>query len=213
MQDQLDLAPAEEREILNQIRNDHELVARLKITPQELETLSKCALLGTLTSKHDMLFILRQIREATGTAIDGATVIAQPPPIKEEAPEEPAPDLIRVAVRATPAVMHEPASLQGIIRRRVPEQFGILFWMLVLVVGLVWNVATLMMRWRDNFTAALGEPIAQASTSDTVYSSLDHFNVLLWSEVLFVAGIAVAMYVNYRRRTRRFKVRPGRRYR
>ncbi len=113
MQDQLDLAPAEEREILNQIRNDHELVARLKITPQELETLSKCALLGTLTSKHDMLFILRQIREATGTAIDGATVIAQPPPIEEEAPEEPTPDLIRVAVRATPAVMHDAGLAPG----------------------------------------------------------------------------------------------------
>jgi hypothetical protein len=36
----------------------------LSITPQELEALSKCALLGTLTCKEDMLFILRQIREA-----------------------------------------------------------------------------------------------------------------------------------------------------
>jgi hypothetical protein len=56
--------PSQERSILDQIRNDHELVARLSITPQELEALSKCALLGTLTCKEDMLFILRQIREA-----------------------------------------------------------------------------------------------------------------------------------------------------
>src|SRR5271169_7012132 len=57
--------PPQERSFLDQIRDDHELVARLSITPQELEALSKCALLGTLTSKEDMLFILRQIREAT----------------------------------------------------------------------------------------------------------------------------------------------------
>ena len=56
--------PSQERSFLDQIRDDHELVARLSITPQELEALSKCALLGTLTSKEDMLFILRQIREA-----------------------------------------------------------------------------------------------------------------------------------------------------
>ena len=57
--------PPQERSFLDQIRDDHELVARLSITPQELEALSKCALLGTLTCKEDMLFILRQIREAT----------------------------------------------------------------------------------------------------------------------------------------------------
>jgi hypothetical protein len=56
--------PSQERSILDQIRNDHELVARLSITSQELEALSKCALLGTLTCKEDMLFILRQIRDA-----------------------------------------------------------------------------------------------------------------------------------------------------
>jgi hypothetical protein len=56
--------PSQERSILDQIRDDHELVARLSITPQELEALSKCALLGTLTCKEDMLFILRQIRDA-----------------------------------------------------------------------------------------------------------------------------------------------------
>jgi hypothetical protein len=56
--------PPQEPSILDQIRNDHELVTRLSITPQELEALSKCALLGTLTCKEDMLFILRQIREA-----------------------------------------------------------------------------------------------------------------------------------------------------
>src|SRR5208337_4093895 len=74
LQDQLILAPRTERAILDEIRNDRELIARLRVTPQELEALSKCALLGTLTCKQDMLFILRQIREATSPDIDHATI-------------------------------------------------------------------------------------------------------------------------------------------
>src|SRR6202046_2942651 len=62
--DQLNLTPREERAILDEISNDRDLISRLSITPQELEALSKCALLGTLTCKEDMLFILRQIRDA-----------------------------------------------------------------------------------------------------------------------------------------------------
>ena len=56
--------PREEQPILEQIRNDHELIVRLKITPQELQALSKCAFMGSPTSMEDMLFILRQIRES-----------------------------------------------------------------------------------------------------------------------------------------------------
>ena len=66
---QTDFIPSEERAILDEIRNDRELIHRLGITSQELEALSKCALLGTLTCKQDMLFILRQVREATNSTI------------------------------------------------------------------------------------------------------------------------------------------------
>jgi hypothetical protein len=213
MPNQLDLAPEKERDVLDQIRNDRDLINRLKITSRELETLSKCALLGTLTSKHDMLFILRQIREATGSSIDGPSVIAQPPPPEDDAAEEAAPVLPRPTLPAAPTVARDVGSLDSIVRRRLPEQFGVLFWVLVLVAGLMWNAVTLMMRWRDNFTAAVGTPAAQGASSDAVYSSLDRFNVLLWMEILFVVGIALAMFINSRRRIRRFKVRPGRRYR
>ena len=64
MQDRPILVPRKECDILNLIRNDHELIERLRITPEELDALSKCALFGTLTCKQDMLFILRQIRAA-----------------------------------------------------------------------------------------------------------------------------------------------------
>ena len=76
--DQTDFIPSEERAILDEIRNDRELIHRLSITSQELEALSKCALLGTLTCKQDMLFILRQVREATNSTIDQPTVFPKP---------------------------------------------------------------------------------------------------------------------------------------
>jgi hypothetical protein len=54
------------REIVEDLRRDHELIARLGVTPEEIETLSSVSMLGKLTSKQDALFILRQIREARG---------------------------------------------------------------------------------------------------------------------------------------------------
>src|SRR6202166_4002490 len=81
--DSHNLTPREERAILDEIRNDRDLISRLSITPQELEALSKCALLGTLTCKQDMLFILRQIREGTSTTIDHTTLFPKPPEMNE----------------------------------------------------------------------------------------------------------------------------------
>ena len=54
------------REIVEDFRSDHELIARLGVTPEEIETLSSVSMLGKLTSKQDALLILRQIREARG---------------------------------------------------------------------------------------------------------------------------------------------------
>src|ERR1700739_4048038 len=94
----LALPPRDERAILDEIRNDRDLIARLRITPKELEALSKCALLGTLTCKQDMLFILRQIREATTPVVDDANLFPQPPMI-DEPEEDPIPDFRRLPLR------------------------------------------------------------------------------------------------------------------
>ena len=116
----LDLAPPEERAILDQIRNDHDLIGRLSITPQELEALSKCALLGTLTCKQDMLFILRQIREATSATIDHKTLFPQPPSVNGTAEEGPVPGVRQIAVRVaptiTPAMRQRPPNTPRAIR-------------------------------------------------------------------------------------------------
>jgi hypothetical protein len=61
-----DTLPSEEDSIWDQFRDDIEMLARLRVTPQEVTALKNCVLLGTLTCKQDMLFILRQIRIATG---------------------------------------------------------------------------------------------------------------------------------------------------
>jgi len=206
-QDRLIGAQRPERAILDQIRNDRELIERLQISPKELEVLSKCALLGTLTCKADMLFILRQIREAGGPGVEQATIVSQPAPPDEQ------PDLgteVRsIPPRIAPTIPAELGSLEGIVRRRVPEQFGVLFWVLVLAAGLAWNAAIMLSRWQGNFTASIGAPAAQALAPDAWYNKLDHFNVLLWLEILFIAAVALVMYLKSRRGSRRFKIRPG----
>jgi hypothetical protein len=215
MQDRLKAAPKEELAILNEIRSDRDLIARLQITPQELEALSKCALLGTLTCKQDMLFILRQIREATSPAPDQIAIFPQPLQVEDDEVEDSVPDFRHIPIRSTPGIVTEPGSLEGIVRRRLPEQFGVLFWVAVLVIGLVWNGAVIITRWRDNFMTAIGNataPVSQAAASTAWYDRLDHFNFLLTFEILFVGCVATAMYVRSRRNSRRFKVRPGTRF-
>ncbi len=207
-QDPLVLAPQEERAILDQIRNDHELVERLRITPQELEALSKCALFGTLTCKQDMLFILRQIREAG----DPGHAIRVPQPASPQDPKEaPLPDFRRLPGRSAPSIAPEPGSLEGIVRRRLPEQLGILFWSVILFAGLVWNGVIAMARWRDNFMTTIGAPAAQTPHPDAWYSHLDQANVLLGWEILLVGCVAVVLYLKARNSTRHLKIRPNRR--
>jgi hypothetical protein len=203
------LTPRAEREILDEIRNDRELIGRLSITPQELEALSKCALLGTLTCKQDMLFILRQIREAGHP--DHATRVPQPAP-PEDKEEDPVGDLRRVPVSAGPGVMRDPASLDGIVRPRRPEQWGIFFWGMVVVVALVWNGVVAVSHWRDHLLTTMGTPVVQAASSDA-FSGLDRFSTLLLLELGFVGLIAAAMYLRSRRGHSRFKVRPTRSFR
>ncbi len=205
--------PHEDCEVLNLIRDDHELIERLKITPEELEALSKCAMFGTLTCKQHMLAILRQIREADGPAAGGPAIDQTPlfpePVIAEEEEEIPVPDcrsmLVRLGGNAAPA----PGSLEGVVRRRVPEQFGVLFWAIVLVLGLAWNLLIAMSRWRSNFMTSIGMASDQASPSAAWYSQLDQPYILLSGEILLVLCIAVAMYLKSHRSYRRFKVRPG----
>src|SRR5260221_4097141 len=205
---QPDLAPREEQAILDQIQNDRDLIARLHITPQELEALSKCALLGTLTCKQDMLFILRQIREATSPTIDHTTLFPQPAP-RNELGEDSAHR--QIATRVAPIILPRPDSLESINRRRIPERFGVLFWVVILVVGVAWNGWLIISHMHGNFMTTFSAAVSQASGWNGWYGKLDHVNVLLFWAVLLVVAIAGAIHLKSRRDSRRFKVRPGRR--
>lgn len=209
--DRIDSAPQDERAILDEIRNDHDLIARLKITPKELEALSKCALLGTLTCKQDMLFILRQIREATTPAVDHTDLFPQPPMV-EEPEEDPIPDFRRLPLRPVAnTIIPEPGSVDSVVSRRITEQFGILFWVVILVGGLLWNAYIIMSHMRDNpISTAVANTVAQAPAPARAWlDNLDHFNVLMGWEVLFVVALAAAYYLKSQKASRRFKVRPG----
>jgi hypothetical protein len=84
----------DQRELWNQFRHDHKLIERLRITPDEVKMLERCALLGTLTCKQDFLFILRQIRE-TIRPITPDKIAELKPAARGASPEESASRVVR----------------------------------------------------------------------------------------------------------------------
>ena len=212
------LVPHEECEVLSLIREDHELIDRLNITPDELAALSKCAMFGTMTCKQHMLAILRQIREAGGPAAGGDALdqahLFPEPAIPEEEEGTNLPDCRKMLIRLNDAGTHvEPAALAGVPRHGAPQRLAILAWTTLAIAGLGWSLLILMFRWRHNFTTRVGMPAGQAApsaASTAWYSGLDRSNTLLWGEVLFVVGIVIVMYLRSHRGSRRFKIRPRR---
>jgi len=57
-------AQISQNEIIEEFSRDHDVLQRLRVSSQELHALSRVSMLGTLSSKQDLLFMLRQIREA-----------------------------------------------------------------------------------------------------------------------------------------------------
>jgi hypothetical protein len=208
-QERLANASPEKRGLWDQFRHDHELIERLRITPDEVDALEHCALLGTLTCKQDLLFILRQIREATSPVTAEEIVELRPVAAYEDSFEEPAPRVVRSQSFFAPAPrLTELGSLEGIVRYRLPEQLGISFWALFLAGGVMWNFAIAIYRWREHFMASIGAPATQSSQSIPWYARIDDFSVLLGWEILFVGCVIAVLFGRSRRRHRRLKVRP-----
>lgn len=207
------VASPQERPILDQIRDDHELVARLNITPQELDALSKCAFLGTLTCKEDMLFILRQVREATSPLVSERMLLfPQPSPSSEDEEQEDFPDFRLVQSRFAPEIIPEPGSLEGPVRRRLPKQFGVVFLAAIMAEPLLWNGIITISRWRSIFITKVGMRVSQAPASEVWFNHLNRFSVLLSWEILFVVGITGVIYLRSLAGRSRFRVRPSSRY-
>ena len=177
------VAPPQERAILDQIRDDHELVARLKITPQEIEALSKCSFLGTLTCKEDMLFILRQIREATSPSSSEQMPVSPQPYSEDEEQEDPLPDFRQIQSRFAPEIIPEPGSLEGLARRRLSERIVVLFLAAIVAVALFWHGIIALSRWRETFVTKVGMPVSHGPASELWFKHLDRFSVLLsWGD-------------------------------
>jgi hypothetical protein len=187
-------APPDKRELWDQFRHDRELIDRLRITPQEIEALERCAFLGTLTCKQDLLFILRQIREATGPITAERLVELRPVLQHETFFEEPVLPIIRT----------HPIAPTQLAQHHLPEHLGIPFWALILAGGLMWNVAIWIYRWREHFIAAS----SAAPPSVSWLASLDDFSVLIGWEIMFVGCILGVVHLRSSRRHRRLKVRP-----
>ena len=210
VQEQLAAASPTQRDLWDQFRHDHELIQRLRITPNEIDSLQHCALLGTLTCKQDFLFILRQIREATAPVTAENIIDIRPVAAYQDSFEEPASRVVRPrSYLAASAAKTEPGSLEEIVRRRMPEQLGITFWALILVGGLMWNFAIAIYRWREHFMASIGAVTTHSVQSVPWYTKIDDFNVLLGWEILFVGCILAVMAQRSRRRHSRLKVRPA----
>ena len=212
--DNLDLAPREERALLDQIRNDHDLIARLSITPQELEALSKCALLGTLTCKQDMLFILRQIREATSSTIDHTILFPQPPAVNGT--EEKIPSRAFAKSRfgwrrrsSLSRIRVTPSCVGGF---RSESACCSWWWRCWRRFGMERRArhVPLARRLYDHHRHS-GQP--GRLSSDAWYDRFDHLETLLFWEVLSWSAVATVVYLKSQRDSRRFKVRPGQRLR
>ena len=82
-------APKTNHEIIDEFRGDREMLERFEVTPEELHALSRVSMLGIMTSKQDLLFILRQIREAANPKISEEADPTEPEPlyVPDETPE------------------------------------------------------------------------------------------------------------------------------
>jgi hypothetical protein len=159
--------PQTEREIWDRFSKDRELLERLHVTTQELEALANCVLLGTLTCKQDMLFILQQIRVSTGSLSEEPTLSPIPSPRRDEktvAKELSIPGEHRPA--ASVPTVADPGSLEVIARSRAIEQFGVLFWAMLLIGFIMWNFVAGLSTWRHHFLTRIGVQAYHATVSE-----------------------------------------------
>ena len=199
-------ATRDKRDLWEQIRDDRDLITRLRITSNEMDTLAHCALLGTLTCKQDLLFILRQIREATRPITAEELVELRPVPEPENFFEEPVLPVLRThPIPSTALKPTKAASFEALVRGHSAEQVGISVGVLVLVGSLMWYLAIAIYRWRENLTAGAAP---QSLPSISWLARLDDFIVLIGWELLFVGCILAVVVLRSRRRHRRLKVRP-----
>lgn len=128
--------------IIQEFCNDHEVIERLQVTPQELQALSGASLLGPLICKEDVLFMLRQIREVRNLGELQATVRPEPLYVGDENIGPSMPDFSEMAERirreALPK-LDESDALRDIYRQSMLGQLGVFCSALGLMPVMVWR--------------------------------------------------------------------------
>ncbi len=168
--------PKQEDSIWDQFRDDIEMLERLRVTPQELAALKKCVLLGTLSCKQDLLFILRQIRIATGRESEDSDdssyeMTFAPPPIPRRA-NQPAKNVSAPANRrANSSSRSARGSEPAIVRSRLFEQFAIACGALILAGFLMWRVVSIRSSWPQHVLTTTGieshQPVAPGGSGQS----------------------------------------------
>ncbi len=132
-------ADRERAEVWADFRRDRELIERLRITPDEIDALENCALLGTLTSKQDLLFILRQIREATGSLAEQPVLAADLDGSRFKRAESTESGARKLNSATAPKLGNAPlfSSMNGVLQRRSTEQVLVLISAIVASTGLL----------------------------------------------------------------------------
>jgi len=180
-----------QQEIIEEFLGDHELLERLRVTPQEILSLSTSSLLGSLTCKQDMLFILRLLREGPKFGEEPAIVAPEPFHVPDENIEPPiaGPSEMAELIRCEAlAKLNESESLKGIVTHSAIRQYGVFSLAMVLMLVIAWNCIQLALDWLHHQS----EPLV--------------FTILMGGEILLVAGLVVGIY---RRQYRRLTAKHG----
>lgn len=202
--------PREKREVWEQFRKDKELLDRLSVTHDELDALDHCALLGTLATKEDLLFILRQIREPRTSTDEeeaqSATGSRYEIPIEE--PADPMPVIAARANFSAATNLRDPASFATISRNRRLEHLGIFAGALSIVAIAMWNLLGGISAWRDHFMASVAGSQDHAAIAQAGTKAVGSVSTLVVVEILVVGAIALVIYLRTHKSHRRFKVKP-----
>lgn len=202
-----------EHGIIEQFRGDHEAIERLRVTPEELQALSSSSLLGSLTCRQDVLFMLHQIREAMKTANLRATVLPEPFHAPKQSIERSTPELDEMAElirRESWAKLNGPASSRGTVSPRALRLFGVVSWALILIA--VWSGIKAMFNWPHHLSAELAQPALALLSMQrgAIFSKQVDYKILVSGEVLLVASVIVGTYLRGRGSlTQSRRYRPG----
>ena len=153
---QIEAPKKNHREIIEEFCGDDNVLERLRVTPAELRELSRASMLGTLTNKQDVLFMLRIIREPRKPAEPRTTVPSEPPYIQSESIEQSVPDISEMLDRLRrEALLNLPRwhPLTDAKRSRL-GQFSAFSSALALVTEITRRIK-MMLNWRNRSSAKL----------------------------------------------------------